>query len=207
MAKHNKKGRSTGKLAPFAAIERYVIDSAAYRNLSLPARAALIEFLYAYNGSNNGSIIMSARMLGARLNCSHGSAAIYIRQLEDVGFIEATHMGGFARRNRRASEFLLTMYPCDNSGRRASKRFMGWMPPSNRLDAQVKPVRQSQQNCSRRSNQNDRKRQSSTSGGLSTNTHLDVTIGCGHEDNVSLLAQAADQNPWPEMPSFLVRAR
>lgn len=204
--KHNATGRSTGKLAPFAALERYVMDSPAYLDLTLSARAALFEFLYAYTGTNNGEIIMGARQLARRLRVSHGSAAIYIRELEDHGFIEHTRMGGFTRRSRLASEFSLTMYPCGKTGRKGSKAFMAWEASlSNQLDQSVKPIRQSQQNCSRRSKQQDRKAKKAPAIGLTSHTHLDITIGTGIAENVVPFRKGPEGAEFPDLPAFLDR--
>jgi hypothetical protein len=208
--KHNATGRSTAKLAPFAPVERYVIDSLAFREASLPVRAALLEFYYAYNGSNNGEIRMGSRRLAGRLNVSHGSAAVYIRELDDYGFIEATHIGGFARRNKKESEYRLTMFVCNKTGQRASKRFLTHVPSlSSQLDRTVKPARQSQQNCSLRSSTLDRNAKIAPAVGPASYTHLDITIGHAdkqkHSATVAPFRKAPEVEAFPEMPAFLVR--
>ena len=45
----------------FAGIPLAVIESVAWRHLGLPARAILVELVSAFNGYNNGNIVMSFR--------------------------------------------------------------------------------------------------------------------------------------------------
>ena len=73
--KHDKTGRSRGSLSDFVALERYILKSPAWRSLDPVARAAYVEIAQSYNGSNNGRIVMSARMLADGLNVSKDTAA------------------------------------------------------------------------------------------------------------------------------------
>jgi biotin operon repressor len=127
-AKHDKKGRSNRTLAPFIALERYLIASPAWQSLSPVGRCAFLELLLIYNGSNNGRIALSARTLAKRLRISRATATRAIEQLEDRGFIETTRRGGFNLKTgvRRATEWRLTMYTCNIAGERPSKNFMKW---------------------------------------------------------------------------------
>jgi hypothetical protein len=57
----------------FVQVFRYALDSPAYISLSSPARSALIEVVRAYNGANNGKIILSERKLAERPQ-GHGTS-------------------------------------------------------------------------------------------------------------------------------------
>jgi hypothetical protein len=75
--KENKKRRARRYHGgpKFIQLFRYVLDSAAYASLSVWARAALIEVNRAYNGSNNGRIVLSVREVAKRMNCHRDTAA------------------------------------------------------------------------------------------------------------------------------------
>ena len=126
--KQNRTGRSKRTLSPFIHLERYLMASPAWQSLSLAGRCVFLELLLIYNGSNNGRIALSARTLEKRLPISRATATRALRDLVDRGFIEATRPGGFNLKSgqRRATEWRLTMYQCNLTGDRPSKKFMRW---------------------------------------------------------------------------------
>lgn len=126
--KHDKTGRSKGQIRDFIALERYILKSPAWRSLDAVARAAYIEIAMAYNGSNNGRIVMSARMLADGLNVSKDTAARKIHILQERGFIERVKQASFSMKVRHAAEYRLTAFPCNVSGALASKTFMRGQP-------------------------------------------------------------------------------
>lgn len=126
--KHDKTGRSKGSLWDFVALERYILKSPAWRSLDAVARAAYVEIAQAYNGSNNGRIVMSARMLADGLNVSKDTAARKIHILQERGFIERVKVGSFSMKVRHAAEYRLAAFRCDVSGAPASKTFMRQQP-------------------------------------------------------------------------------
>jgi len=126
--KHDKKGRSKGKMWDFVALERYILKSPAWRSLDAVARAAYVEIAQAYNGSNNGRIVMSARMLADGLNVSKDTAARKIHILQERSFIERVKQASFSMKVRHAAEYRLAAFRCDVSGALASKTFMRWPP-------------------------------------------------------------------------------
>jgi DNA-binding MarR family transcriptional regulator len=83
----NKTGRSKGSLSDFVAIERYILRSAAWRSLSPVERAVYVEFAYHYNGTNNGLIRISTRMLADGLGIGKATACRCIKVLAERGFI------------------------------------------------------------------------------------------------------------------------
>tara|TARA_B110000046_G_C12818020_1_gene324148 strand:- start:59 stop:643 length:585 start_codon:yes stop_codon:yes gene_type:complete len=60
----------------------------AYTHLSVYGRAALLEFLYRFNGANNGEIQISVRQLGKALNCGKNKAVDVFLELQDKGWIK-----------------------------------------------------------------------------------------------------------------------
>lgn len=136
--KHDKKGRSKGQIRDFVALERYLLKSPAWRSLDAVARAAYVEIAQAYNGSNNGRIVMSARMLAEGINVSKDTAARKIHILIECGFIERVKQASFTMKVRHAAEYRLTAFSCDVSGAHASKSFMRGQP---KIQITVRPRR------------------------------------------------------------------
>lgn len=126
--KHDKTGRSKGQMRDFVALERYLLKSPAWQSLDAVARAAYIEIASAYNGSNNGRIVMSARMLADGLNVSKDTAAKKLRLLQDRGFVHLVKGAAFSMKVRHAAEYRLAAFRCDVSGALPSKDFMRWQP-------------------------------------------------------------------------------
>lgn len=128
MASHNKKGRSKRQLRDFIALERYLLDSPAWRSLSLNARCAFLELLSIYNGRNNGRIALSARSLADRLPISRATATRALNELEAKGFIEAVRKCAFNVKSgqARATEWRLTIHFCDVTNESPSRKFIHW---------------------------------------------------------------------------------
>ena len=124
----DKKGRSKGILAPFAAMEHYVQNSLAYRKLPSTARAAYLEVLACYDGGNNGKIALSARELGDRLGMNKATASRALEKLQLHGFVFVTRRSSFHRKLKLSAEYRLTAFKCDRTGELASKLFMRWKP-------------------------------------------------------------------------------
>ncbi len=137
--KTNKTGRGVSALSSFVALERYLLNSAAWRDLSAIARAAYLEVASGYDGKNNGRIIVATSGLGERLNCNKSTAARALAELADHGFIECIKKGGFVCKVRHASEWRLTAFKCDVSGTLPLKPFMSWQPKVQKSVALVRP--------------------------------------------------------------------
>ena len=126
--KHNSTGRSKRRMADFVALERYLLKSPAWRSLDAVARAAYVEVCFAYNGSNNGHIVLSARMLADGLGVSKDTAARKLRDLQEFGFLELVKQAAFNIKVRHAAEYRLTAFRCDVTDAIPSKAFMRWQP-------------------------------------------------------------------------------
>ena len=125
MPKHDAKERS--KKGPrYVRLHHWVMNSAAFRELSTVERCALLEIYKCYNGSNNGYIHISNREIGDLINVSKNTAGRAIKTLIKLGFIEVTLKGSFSQKTPQATEYRLTELPCDRSNHEAKKTFMRW---------------------------------------------------------------------------------
>jgi hypothetical protein len=87
----------------------------AWKSLDAVARALYIEITRRYGGpgSNNGRIPYSVREGATELKIGKTKAALALQALQDRGFIVAVTLGGFNRKDRHATEWLLTEFPND----------------------------------------------------------------------------------------------
>lgn len=126
-SRHNKTGRSRGG-APFLSLRWFMLECAAWRDLTPVERAIYIEVARLYNGRNNGFIALSVRDAAARCNVNKDTAGRAFVGLQTHGFLDCVTPGGFSRKIRHASEWRLTAERCDRTGAPASKAFMRWSP-------------------------------------------------------------------------------
>jgi hypothetical protein len=120
--RHNATGRSNGG-ERHVRLPLYLLQSVAYRSLSLAARAVLVEAVAFYDGSNNGYLILPARTMAERIGKDHSTAARALRELDDAKFIEPMANGSFSVK-RKASEYRLTWLHCDRGHMKPTKEFM-----------------------------------------------------------------------------------
>lgn len=125
MAKHNKKGRST-TVAQFVMLPHWMMKSPAWRSLKPVDRVLYEELTLIYNGSNNGRLALSTRDAAERCNAHRDTVGLSFRRLQAAGFIECATPGGFSRKTRHATEWRLTIHPCNVTGSLAPKTFMRW---------------------------------------------------------------------------------
>lgn len=129
MARTNRKGRSTGS-GRFVALHHFMLDTAAWRDLSPADRAVYVELAKLYDGSNNGRLALSARDAAERCRINKDTALRAFASLEEHGFVERVTLGGFSRKTRHASEWRLTMHRCNATEAIPSKAFQRWRPLS-----------------------------------------------------------------------------
>lgn len=118
------KGRNTGE--SFVGLENYMLNSAAYRSLTLGGRALLTDLHMLFKGENNGELFLSHREAADRLPCDPKSAGKYFKELEDRGFIKTNVKGCFSNKTKLASSYVLTNKRYN--GRPPTKDFMKWKP-------------------------------------------------------------------------------
>jgi HTH domain len=126
-AKHNAKGRSTG-IGRYVALTHWMMRAEAWRSLDCIARCAYIEMAarYAGPGSNNGRLPYSLREMAEKLNVSKPTAQRAFHKLKERGFIVETKHGAFSLKLRHATEWRLTEFGDDVTGKIATKDFANW---------------------------------------------------------------------------------
>jgi hypothetical protein len=123
MRRRNRNGR-TSYANGFVQLTWWLLDSPAFLRLTSNAGLAYVEFCRRYNGANNGHIAFSIRELAERRNVSNATAHKAIKELREKGFIKPREMGAFTRKDRHATEWILTAYEYANQP--ATKEFMRW---------------------------------------------------------------------------------
>ena len=121
--------RANNRGGRWAGIPICVIESPAYRDLSLWARAILTEIVARMNGYNNGSIAISVTEICTALgNSNRGKAAKAIAELMQHGFIDVTTEGD--RKERLAREYRLTFVNTAFNGKfvAATEDYRDWLP-------------------------------------------------------------------------------
>lgn len=121
--------RANNRGGRWAGIPICVIESPAYRDLSLWARAILTEIVARMNGYNNGSIAISVTEICTALgNSNRGKAAKAIAELMQHGFIDVTTEGD--RKERLAREYRLTFVNTVSNGKfvAATEDYRNWTP-------------------------------------------------------------------------------
>jgi hypothetical protein len=119
--------RADTRGGPWAGIPVCVINSGAYRELGVHARAILIEIVARMNGYNNGSIAVSYRELCEAIGCSMRKVVSGIVQLVDHGFLDVATEGKW--KERLAREYRLTFV--NTKGAAATNEYLRWTKRSN----------------------------------------------------------------------------
>ena len=117
-----------GERKHFFMLPRCVVDSVAYRSLSLHARAVLIEIGVRLDGFNNGAITVSQRELVDALGCSPNRTPPAIAELVDRGLLQVTVEGTY--RARQARQYRLTFV--STKAGPATNDYVGWTPPEKK---------------------------------------------------------------------------
>lgn len=131
MSKRDSKGNSSTP-PDHVRLYEWLMQSAAWKDLSTNARALYVLIKQQYKGMNNGRLILSIRQVSEALHVSKTTAAKAFAELGSHGFIEVVIRGSFQnRKDRRATEWRLTEHLCNVSGELPSKLFMKWRPGMN----------------------------------------------------------------------------
>lgn len=129
MAKRKARApcRADTRGGAWAGIPVCVIKSPAYRDLSLWARAILVELVARMNGYNNGAIALSVTEICEALrNSNRGKAAKAIAELMEHGFIDVAMQAD--RRERLAREYRLTFVATAGPPFGAANEYKSWTP-------------------------------------------------------------------------------
>lgn len=134
MSKKRRKGNSGGS---FVRMFHYVMDSAAWKDLSVGARATYLELKKLYNGSNNGRLGFGSRGAANALGMSKSAACRYLQELEDHGFIVRQKASSYYQ-TKLTIEWYLTEERNDVTGEVPSRLFRHW--PQIEIQRPVPPV-------------------------------------------------------------------
>ena len=130
MRRPRKRGIKSEYVGSHVRMYFWELQSPAYRSLSVGARALLVDMKALFNGTNNGNFYLSVREAGKRLGVAKDTAAKYLGELIDRGFIRPSEPGYFsmkaASRRGQATSWVLTEFPFGNA--LATKDFMHWRP-------------------------------------------------------------------------------
>jgi len=132
--KVNRKGRNTQK-ASFIQLHRWMLDSDAWKSLSVYSRCLYLEIKRRYYGANNGGISFSHREAEKLLNCSNKPVMKAFRELQEKGFIKPQQKGAF-KGVPFATTWIITEAEQDIPIKSliATKEFMSWKPSQNSSD-------------------------------------------------------------------------
>ena len=101
-----------------------MIDSAAYKDCSVHAKATLVELVARMNGYNNGKIAVSQRQLTEALRCSPRKIVRCIAELMEHGLIDVHAEGKW--KERMAREYRITFVTTKNAS--ATNDYLWWKP-------------------------------------------------------------------------------
>jgi hypothetical protein len=93
----------------------YMERTEAWQRLSGTAVKAWLAIGLMYNGSNNGKIAVSCRVLGQRIGVGKNAAAHALLELENAGFVKCVKASSFSQK-KLAAEYRLTHQRCDITG-------------------------------------------------------------------------------------------
>lgn len=108
----------------WAGIPVCVIQSSAYRDCSVHARAILVELVARMMGYNNGKIAVSQRQLVEALGCAPRKVVRGIAELMEHGLLDVQIEGKW--KERMAREYRLTFV--STKGRSATNEYIHWKP-------------------------------------------------------------------------------
>ena len=95
-ANQGSKGKTNRIKGGFVLFRYDVIDSPAFADLSGNAVRVFVALKRAFNGKNNGEIIMSCRMLNDKIGMSRATASRALKELQTHGFVRITRPGWYA---------------------------------------------------------------------------------------------------------------
>ena len=115
----------------WAGIPKCLVDSAAHRDLSLHARAVLVELVARMNGYNNGAIAVSQRELQAAIGSTSRYIVAAIAELMEHGMLDVAAEGQW--KQRQARQYRLTFVTTKTAP--ATNDYLRWTPPAKKSGA------------------------------------------------------------------------
>jgi hypothetical protein len=119
----NRKHR--GKLPPFIALFRHTFKSAAWKALSVGARATFVTLKSNYNTNAQNAVFLSARTAAKEFGVHKDTASKWLRELEHYGFIVAVQ-GAHLGVNGVGKAALYRLTDCGYAGASPTYDFQNW---------------------------------------------------------------------------------
>ncbi len=139
--KHKADHRGDTRGGSWVGIPKCVMKSAAYIDLSLWARAVLVELVFRMNGYNNGKIVCTFDQLTKRLgNSNRRRMSEAFAELMDHGFVDVTQDADW--KGRRGREYRLTFVNTTPGGKHkaATNDYKDWtLPKKNKVGKTSSP--------------------------------------------------------------------
>lgn len=117
-----------------------LIESPAYRDLSLWGRAVLIELVACFNGYNNGKIVCTFDQLAERLgNTNRRAMSKAFAEMMEHGFIDVTSEADW--KGRKGREYRLTFVNTTPGGKfeAATNDYKDWVKPKQKVSKTSSP--------------------------------------------------------------------
>jgi hypothetical protein len=121
----SRRNQDKGRLAPFVPIFRHTMKSAAWRALSVGARATFLHLKANYNTNAQNAVFMSARDGAKEFSASKKTICKWLHELEHYGFIvmvQGAHLG--VHGTGKSAHYRLT--DCPFAGRSPTYDFQNW---------------------------------------------------------------------------------
>jgi hypothetical protein len=125
-----RRGRTSPKEARHVRLYHSLLKTQAWKSLDAVERALYVEISSRYGGpaSNNGRISYSIREGAKALRIGKTKVATALVNLQERGFIRPVTKGWFDRKDRHATEWLLTEFASDVSSDLATHDYRNWQP-------------------------------------------------------------------------------
>jgi predicted ArsR family transcriptional regulator len=115
-----------------------MMESDAYRGLSLTSRCLWAEIIKRHNGFNNGDIAMSCREAAILLGVGKNTAAKSFDQLVEHGLLKITKSAGFNQKSGRRSRRWRLTHHADQFNKKPTDEWKDWSANLERLAASKK---------------------------------------------------------------------
>lgn len=109
MGRSNKR---RGKSKPFVMLDKSILRSKEFSDLSFKAVKLLLDVMEQYNGNNNGDMCVTMKVARDRGWKSPGTLHAAKNELVEKGWLELTRQGG----RHKCSLFAVSLYPIDECG-------------------------------------------------------------------------------------------
>lgn len=125
----DRQGRSHPS---FIMLRHDMMESEAWKSLSVASQALWLYIRKRYNGNNNGEIPLSCREASSFLNVSKNTAAKAFEELENRGFIKVGRDSDFRLKTKTSRRWVMTHESYNNHG--PTNEWRQWKNDVSKLD-------------------------------------------------------------------------